>query len=65
MRTAESDKIFTIEEYIQHEWKSERRYEFINGKLFEMSGGKDINNEITTELLIILREPKFLRSDIM
>jgi Uma2 family endonuclease len=55
MRTAESDKIFTVEEYIQYEWKSERRHEFINGQLFEMPGEKDINNEIATELLIILR----------
>jgi Uma2 family endonuclease len=55
MKQAISDKIFSVEEYIQYEWTSERPHEFINGQLFEMPGEKDINNEIATELLIILR----------
>jgi len=46
MRTAQSDKIFTVEEYIKHELTSERRHEFVNGQLFEIPGEKDINNEI-------------------
>jgi len=36
MRTAQSDKIFTVEEYIKHELTSERRHEFVNGQLFEI-----------------------------
>ncbi len=46
MRNAVDDKIYTVEEYIQYELKSERRHEFINGQLFEMPGEKDINNQI-------------------
>ena len=54
MRTAESDKIFTLEEYIQYELASERRHEFINGQLFEMPGEKDINNEIAFMISVLL-----------
>jgi Uma2 family endonuclease len=53
MRTAESDKIFTVEEYIKHELISERRHEFINGQLFEMAGEKDINNEIAFVISVV------------
>jgi Uma2 family endonuclease len=54
MRTAQSDKIFTPEEYIQYELTSERRHEFINGQLFEMAGEKDINNEIAFAISVLL-----------
>ena len=54
MRTAESDKIFTVEEYIQYELKSERRHEFINGQLFEIPGEKDINNLIAGIIYVLL-----------
>jgi Uma2 family endonuclease len=54
MRSATSDKIFTVDEYIRHELISERRSEFINGQLFEMPGEKDINNEIAGNLYILL-----------
>jgi Uma2 family endonuclease len=53
MRARVSDKIFTVEEYIQHELKSPVRSEFINGQLFEMAGEKDINNEIAGNLYIL------------
>lgn len=53
MRTAQSDKIFTVEEYIKHELTSERRHEFVNGQLFEMAGEKDINNEIAFIISVI------------
>jgi|GEM_PF-701427 len=46
MRVVESDRIFTVEEYIQHELHAERRSDFINGQLYPMPGEKDINNEI-------------------
>ena len=42
------------EEYIQHELKSERRSEYINGQLFEMPGEQDINNQIALRLYILL-----------
>src|SRR3954451_1188913 len=54
MRPAVSDKIFSVDEYIQHELKSPVRNEFINGQLFEMAGEKDINNEIAGNLYILL-----------
>lgn len=53
MRGAISDKIFSVEEYIEHEWTATRRSEFINGQLFEMAGEKDINNEIAGNLYIL------------
>jgi Uma2 family endonuclease len=54
MRNAVDDKIYTVEEYIQFEWKSERRHEFINGQLFEMPGEKDINNQMAGMVYILL-----------
>ena len=56
MKQAISDRIFSVEEYIQYELTSEKRHEFINGQLFEMAGEKDINLEIATELLVIFRQ---------
>lgn len=53
MRVDTSDKKYTVEEYIQHELKSQVRSEFINGQLFEMAGEKDINNEIAGNLYIL------------
>lgn len=46
MRAVVNDKIFTVEEYIEHELHAERRSEFINGQLNPMPGEKDINNAI-------------------
>ena len=46
METAVSDKIYTVEEYIQEELRSEVRHEFVNGQLFEMAGEKRLNNII-------------------
>lgn len=54
MRTVTSDKTYTVEEYVRHEWTAPARSEFINGQLFEMPGEKDINNEIAGRLLYIL-----------
>lgn len=36
----------TVEEYIQFELTSERRHEYVNGRLIEMPGEKAINNRI-------------------
>jgi len=46
MKTAVSDKIYTVAEYIQEELRSEVRHEFVNGQLFEMAGEKRLNNII-------------------
>lgn len=56
MRAGTSDRVYTVEEYIQHEWKAERRSEFINGQLFEMPGEKDINNEIALRIAFLLMQ---------
>ncbi len=44
----------TVEEYIQHELKAERRSEYINGQLVEMPGEKDINNELAGLIYMLL-----------
>ncbi len=56
MRAGTSDKIFTVEEYIQNEWKAPVRSEFINGQLFEMPGEKDINNSIALKIAFLLMQ---------
>ncbi len=56
MRTVSSDKTYTVEEYIQHEWSAPARNEFINGQLFEMPGEKDINNEIALTIAFLLMQ---------
>lgn len=56
MRVKTSNKNYTVEEYIQHELKSEVRSEFINGQLFEMPGEKDINNEIALRIAFLLMQ---------
>ncbi len=53
MQTGARNKTYTVDEYIQHELKSEVRSEFINGQLFEMPGEKDINNQIAGNLYIL------------
>ena len=54
MRQVTSDRIYSVEEYIQHEWSAAVRSEFINGQLFEMPGEQDINNEIAGNLYVLL-----------
>ncbi len=54
MKDLVTDKILTVEEYIQHELKAERRSEYINGQLFEMPGEKDINNELALQIFLLL-----------
>ena len=53
MRQVSSNKIFTVEEYLQHEWSASVRSEFINGQLFAIPGEQDINNEIAGNLYIL------------
>ena len=63
MKKPISDRIFSVEEYIQYEWKAERRHEFMNGLLFEKPEEKDLHNEITMavlfELVKQLKEKKY------
>lgn len=54
MKALVTDKILTVEEYIQHELSAERRSEYINGQLFEMAGEKDINNIIAGIIYMLL-----------
>ncbi len=56
MRAGTSDKIYTVEEYIQHELSSQVRSEFVNGQLFEMSGEKGINNRIALSLVFLFMQ---------
>jgi Uma2 family endonuclease len=54
MKALVTDKILSVEEYIEHELKAERRSEYINGQLFEMPGEKDINNELALQIFLLL-----------
>lgn len=54
MHNAASYKIYSVEEYIRHEWTAPFRSEFINGQLFEMSGQKDINSQIAGNFIYFL-----------
>src|SRR4051794_18441191 len=56
MRAGTSNRIYTVEEYIHHELRSEVRSEFINGQLFEMPGEKDINNRIALKIVFLLMQ---------
>ena len=50
MVQSNADKIYALDEYILLDEKSELRNEFINGRLFEMTGDSDIENEITMNI---------------
>jgi Uma2 family endonuclease len=56
MRAGTSNKMYTVEEYIKHEWTAPVRNEFINGQLFEMPGEKDINNNIALKTAFFLMQ---------
>ena len=56
MRVGTSNKIYSVEEYIKHEWKAQSRSEYINGQLFEMPGEKDINNNIALKIAFLLMQ---------
>jgi Uma2 family endonuclease len=44
--TKESASVLSVDEYIRLEQQSVHRHEFVNGQLKEMTGEKDINNQI-------------------
>ena len=56
MRALTSDKVYTTQEYIEHEWKAPVRSEFINGQLFEMPGEKGINNKIALRIAFLFMQ---------
>lgn len=48
-------KNYTADEYLDLEVKSEIRHEFRNGEIVEMTGGTPAHNEITGNLLFLLK----------
>ena len=55
MQFVEKDKLFSLESYLAFEETSETRHELLLGNLVEMSGTSTIQNEITGNLYILLR----------
>ena len=52
---AVSDKLFTVEEYIAFEEKSEIRHEFHEGILYPIDGTSDAHNEIIQNTVALMR----------
>ncbi len=50
-----SDINYTEDEYLDLELYSDTKHEFINGKLIEMPGESDLNNEIAMNIAFLLR----------
>ena len=50
-----SDKLFTVEEYIEFEEKSEIRHEFHEGHLYPIDGTGDAHNEIIQNTVALMR----------
>jgi Uma2 family endonuclease len=48
-------KIYSPEEYLVLEVESENRSEYRNGEIIEMTGGTPAHNEITSNLLVLLK----------
>jgi len=46
MKAAVSNKIYTVDEYVQEELRSAVRHQFVDGQLFELAGEKRLNNII-------------------
>ncbi|MEO6037426.1 MAG: Uma2 family endonuclease [Saprospiraceae bacterium] len=49
--TAEKDRIYTVDEYLQIERRTGERYEFYNGKIQVMAGGTINHNRITRNVV--------------
>ena len=61
MTHAIDDKIYTVDEYILLDEASDIRHEFINGRLFDITGDSDIENEITMNVVCAVKS--FLNLD--
>ena len=55
-----SDKLFTVEEYIEFEEKSEIRHEFHEGHLYPIEATSRVHNEIIQNAVALIR-PVFLK----
>ena len=55
MTTAITNRLYTEQEYLKMEEKSPVRHEFINGKIYEMSGGSMLHEKIIMNLAFLLR----------
>ena len=55
-QVADTDKTYSLEEYIKLDETGMLRHEFYYGKLFAMPGEKDINNEIALRLVFLLMQ---------
>ena len=51
----QANRPLTVEEYIQLELQSERRHEYVNGRIIEMPEEKEINNRIAINICVFLR----------
>ena len=50
-----SDKIFTVQEYIEFEETSPIRHEFYKGKLYAMAGTSDSHNDVVNNIVASMR----------
>ena len=55
-----SNKLFTVEEYIEFEETSEIRHEFHEGRLFPVEATSRVHNEIIQNAVALIR-PVFLK----
>lgn len=49
------EKIYTIEEYLEMEERSQEKHEYYNGKIIKMAGGLPIHNQIAMHIGAELR----------
>lgn len=55
MRLVTQEKALSEEEYISFELQSEIRHEYVNGKLIDMSGESDLNNQLAFNCCLLLK----------
>ena len=56
MGILDSQKQITVDEYIEGEWTSEIRHEYIGGQVFAMSGGSEAHNSLCLTLASAIRQ---------
>ena len=55
METLTSEKVYTVEEYLEREEKSFEKHEFHNGKIIPVSGASFIHNAIAVNVITALK----------